>query len=249
MKKPDVLTADDPVCKVTAFLDVPLVIRQDFSAFPFSQILATAFFFRELDRHFPSMPGVERSLRSFGCTLAMLGSEWCHNLAHTFASIAVNKPVDAVRITFGMPLLVYYNPDDPRVSPQQHILRAIAGPLFNLGVLPPLYILASKLDVDTPGHFLAKLALDTNIFLGTVSLVPLPSLDGGPIMKWTMVDRGKSIAEAEKTVKKANAASAVLLLILGLLSYLRSKKLLAIVLGVLGLSSLAVARGWLEEAY
>ena len=45
----------------------------------------------------------------------VLGSEWCHNLAHAAAARAIGKPVDAIRITWGMPLLVYYDINDKNV--------------------------------------------------------------------------------------------------------------------------------------
>ncbi|MGD8553744.1 MAG: hypothetical protein PVG02_08785, partial [Anaerolineales bacterium] len=214
-----------------------------------SQIATTSFFFQKLGHLFPSMTGSQRSAWSFACMAVVLGSEWCHNLAHTLMSVAIKQPVDAIRIHSGMPLLIYYQPNDVQVTPRQHILRAIGGPLFNLAVLPPLYILFRSTKTNTPGHFLAKLTFETNAFLATASLTPFPSLDGGPILKWALVQQGQSIPSAEKIVRKANAASAALLSILGLLSYLRGKKLLAILLGILGLSSAAIALGWLEEAY
>jgi len=49
--------------------------------------------------------------------LVVLGSEWCHNLAHAAAARMVGKPMDAIRITWGMPLVVYYDINDENVTP------------------------------------------------------------------------------------------------------------------------------------
>jgi Zn-dependent protease len=249
MKKPTFLSEADQTQEITHFLGVPLVVRQNLSALPLAQFGTMAFFYRQLDRKFPELSKRERILWSLSCTLALLGSEWCHNLAHTLISKAIKKPVDAILINFGMPLLIYFKPDDPQVTPRQHIIRAIGGPAFNLAVMPALYVMLKHTKANTPDQFLAQLAFDTNVFIFTASLTPFPSLDGGPIMKWSLVQHGKSISEAEQIVGKANGVSAVLLSILGLLSYLRGRKLLAILLGVLGIGSLAIALGWIEEAY
>jgi hypothetical protein len=249
MKKPVFLSQDDPTWEVARLYDVPLVVRRDLSILPLSQVTMIAFFNRQLARRFPTLKQRQKIAWSVGCTFALLGSEWCHNLAHALISIYIDKPVDAIRIHFGMPLLIYFDPDDPEVTPKEHMLRAIGGPGFNLLTLPSLYILQRRTKPDTPSNYLARLALNTNAFLASVSLSPLPSLDGGPLLKWALVQNGKSNDDAEKIVKNANGLAAILFSALAWSYRLRAKKLLAIICGLLGITSLAIALGWLDEAY
>lgn len=249
MKKPIFLSKDDPTWEVARLYDVPLVVRRDLSVLPLSQVVIIAFFHRQLAKRFPKLNQGQTIAWSIGCMFALLGSEWGHNLAHALTSIRINKPVDAIRIHFGMPLLIYFDPNDPEVTPKKHMLRAIGGPAFNLLTLPSLYILHGSMKPDTPPRYLARLAFDTNLFLGTVSLTPLPSLDGGPLLKWGLVQNGRSDEEAEKIVKSANGLAAMLFSILAWFSHVRAKNLLAIIFGLLGITSLAIALGWLDEAY
>ena len=63
---------------------------------------------------------------------AILGSEWCHSLAHAAAARSIGKPMDALRIDWGMPLVVYYDVDNEKVAPREHIIRALGGPVCSL---------------------------------------------------------------------------------------------------------------------
>jgi Zn-dependent protease len=249
MKKPIFLSKDDPIWDVARLYNVPLVIRQDVSALPLSQVVSIAIFHRQLSKRFPTLNQGQKLIWSFSCTFALLGSEWGHNLAHALTSILINKPVDAIRIHFGMPLLIYFEPSDPEVTPKQHMLRAIGGPVFNLMTLPPLYMLYRSMKPDTPSCYLARLAFDTNAFLALVSLSPLPPLDGGPLFKWALVHKGKSNNDAEKVVRYTNGLAAILFSVMAWFYRIRAKNLLAIIFGLLGMTSLAIALGWLDEAY
>lgn len=249
MRKPSFLSEHDATWELARVFDAPLVVRRDLSALPLSEVAVAAFFYRSIDHKFATLNRPQKWIWSGGCMFVLLGSEWCHNLAHAFAASRIGRPVDAIRVNLGMPLLIYFNPDDPDISPGEHMLRAAGGPVFNFLNLLPLSLLKSRVEPETPLHFLVQLALDTNLFLSLASLTPLPPLDGGPLLKWSLVQQGKSVDEAEGIVKKANGVSAVLCSILAMFSYLQGKKLLAALLGMLGLSSLAIASGWLKEAY
>ncbi|MGD2059187.1 MAG: hypothetical protein PVI04_10700 [Anaerolineales bacterium] len=249
MRKPNFLSETDATWELSRVFNTPLVVRRDISAFPLTEFATTAVLYRRIDREFETLGSQQKWAWSVGCMLALLGSEWCHNLAHTFVASRIGRPVDVIRVNLGMPLLIYFDTDDPRVTPGEHILRAAGGPVFNLLTLLPLALAKSRVNQETPIHFLMQLAFDTNLFLSTASLAPLPPLDGGPLLKWSLVHSGKPVDEAERIVKKANSASAILFSILAIFSYFRDKKLIAALLGLLGLSSLAIASGWLEEAY
>lgn len=150
-------------------------------------------------------------------TAAILGSEWCHNLAHAAAARAIGKPMDALRIHWGMPLCIYRDPNDPSVppncggvTPRQHMLRALGGPLFNLLALP-LALLARRL--ARPGSALweaANAAAGMNTFLvGAGLLLPIPQLDGGTLLKWALVAKGQTRQAADETVLRVNRVSGV----------------------------------------
>jgi hypothetical protein len=129
------------------------------------------------------------------------------------------------------------------------MLRSIGGPMFNLLALLPLHFLLRASPEDTPNRFAAQLAFDTNLFLSIAAFSPLPFLDGGPLLKWSLIQHGRSPQNAEQIVKQANGASALIFTLTALLAKLRGKGLLSILLALLGISSLAIALGWIEEAY
>jgi hypothetical protein len=107
MKKPAIVSPEDEVTKVGQAFSTPLVVKGK-TWLPLTQLAA-----------WPVMAWVARKrvpkrtwLQSLGVgaltTPVMLGSEWGHNLAHAAAARVVGKPMDAIRITWGMPLVVYY---------------------------------------------------------------------------------------------------------------------------------------------
>ena len=249
MKKPVFLAEGEQAYQIARVFNTPLVVRGDISALPLSELAVFAYFFRRLDRQFPGLERHQRVVWSVRCALLLLGSEWCHNLAHAFVSARIRKPVDAIRVNFGMPLLIFFDPDDPQVKPAEHMLRSIGGPIFNILTLLPLLVLKNKSPEGTPDRFAALLAFDTNLFLSIAGLSPLPFLDGGPLLKWSLIQNGRSPQKAEQIVKQANGASALIFTLTALLAKKRGKGLLSILLALLGISSLAIALGWIEDAY
>lgn len=120
----------------------------------------------------------------------LLGSEWCHNLAHAVAAKLVGKPVDSIHITWGMPLLVYHNVNDPTVSPSKHIIRALGGPVLNTLLLPFAWLGQYLTQTGSILGDVADTAVRINAILCTVSLLPIPGLDGESLLKWSLVKNG-----------------------------------------------------------
>ena len=116
---------------VTHFFGTPLKVRFPLSL-PFNQWIGWGVLTWENGRRHPERPFLLRLWTGFWGMLVMLGSEWCHNLAHAAAARAIGKPMDELHVYAGMPRVVYHNLNDATVTPRQHILRAAAGPLFNL---------------------------------------------------------------------------------------------------------------------
>ena len=130
MIKPEIVSPGESVNQVGEIFEAPLVTK-GWTWFPLTEIVVFGIMAREAGRLHP-----ERSwLTRFGVAAltmpVILGSEWCHNLAHAAAAKIVRHPVDAIRVVWGMPLLVYHDIEDASVTPREHIVRAIGGPVIN----------------------------------------------------------------------------------------------------------------------
>lgn len=146
-----------------------------------------------------------------------------HALAHTVSARWAGAPMDEVRLEANLPRTIYY---DDNVTPLQHCQRAIGGPFYNaVGLLFSLVwrslarrgSLSRELaGVSALGHGL--------IFAG--SLLPLPFVDGGVLLKWSLVARGASPDEADRRVRQANLGLGDALPATGALLAARSQKLL-----------------------
>jgi Zn-dependent protease len=155
--------------------------------------------------------------------------------------------MDYLRLTWGTPLVVYNQVDDPQVSPRQHICRALGGPVFNLLVAPLAWLLRRRTAPGTWQRDVANIFLGTNLFLPLVGMLPIPALDGGPVLKWTLVARGRSREQAWRTVRAANTAGAVVAGTAGALALSRRRwGTAALLLQFAGLMA-AYAIGWLRE--
>lgn len=139
-------------------------------------------------------------------TLTLFASEWCHNLAHAALASWIGKPVDAIRVFFGTPLLIYYDSESSQVTPAQHITRASGGSIFN-GLVVGITWLARRLaPKGSLSHYCMDFALGANRALMLISWLPIPTLDGGSILKWSLVLRGRSPERADERVKQVNLA-------------------------------------------
>ena len=145
----------------------------------------------------------------------VLGSEWCHNLAHAAAADWIGKPVDAIRVILGMPRLVYYDLNDESVTPRQHIIRALGGPLVNLLILPFALLLKSRTKPESAARDIANAAVATNAFLPSMGMLPIPGIDGGAVLKWGLVEKGKTIHEADDVIRKVDGVLGCLFSIVG----------------------------------
>lgn len=129
-----------------------------------------------------------------------------HALAHIFSARYAGAPMDEVRLSGGMPRTLYWNND---VSPDVHRMRALGGLVFNLlGAL-----LSSVAYLGLARRSLARELAATSAvghaLLFLASLMPLPIVDGGTLIKWTLVAHGRTETEADETVRRVNWAMAV----------------------------------------
>jgi hypothetical protein len=142
-------------------------------------------------------------LVGFLTVLLLLIAEIGHAFAHIFSARYAGAPMDEIRIAAesGMPRTLYWN---NKVSPDVHRMRAIGGPIFNLLGL----VLSLVIHFAVPGNTIVwELAAWSAVGHGLLlimSLAPVPSVDGGTLLKWTLVARGKAVSEAEEIVRRVD---------------------------------------------
>ena len=226
--------------------NTPLTVWK-FSWLPVTQLVTWIILTRNTSKQKPHKSPLYWSTTGVFKMIAMLGSEWCHNLAHAFTANLVGKPMDQMRIQAGMPRCIYTQLNDQEVTPRQHIIRSLGGPIFNLVMLPITAFLRLITKPNTIAGETANTAFQTNLFLSTISLLPIPGIDGGPILKWSLVDKGYEIKEADLIVQKINGPLAVFLGIFSSRAFYKKKILAGVFSGLLGLISLSIFAGWLKE--
>jgi hypothetical protein len=109
-------------------------------------------------------------------------------------------------------------------------------------------IVKTRTKAGTLARELSDAGVWTNAFLSTVSLLPIPGIDGGPILKWALVAQGKTPEQADGVVRKTNGMLSCGLSLASFFAFARGKRILGGFLAMLGMTALAVALGWLQEA-
>jgi len=223
------------------------ITRVGYTWFPITQLALWAIFTRSASRKKPENSHLQWSREGFLKMAVVLGSEWCHNLAHLIASNWIGKPMDQMRIQAGMPRCIYHEINDQDVTPRQHIARSLGGPIVSLLFLPVTGLMRTVTKSDSIAGETAKTAFQTNLLLSLVSLLPIPGIDGGPILKWSLVESGKTIEEADQVVQKVNGPLAVILGLFSSWAFLSKKILLGFFSLMLGVTSLSIFTGRLKE--
>jgi Zn-dependent protease len=214
---------------------------------PVTQLILWAIFTRSAARRKPDNSRLQWSREGFLKMVVMLGSEWCHNLAHLAASNWIGKPMDQMRIQFGMPRCIYHDLNDQQVTPRQHIIRSLGGPVVNLALWQIARWARTLTKSDTIAGETASTTVQTNFFLSWISLLPIPGIDGGPILKWSLVQRGKKVEEADQVVKQINGPLALTLGLISSWAFLTRRILLGLFSLMMGGVSLSIFTGWLKE--
>jgi Zn-dependent protease len=246
MRSPAFLTPEDQPRVIGQVFGTPLVVK-GLSGLPVLELIAWGLLTCVAGRRNPEWPTGKRLAGGALMTIGLLGSEWCHNLAHTLAAWWIGRPPNAMLISFGTPFLVYYDVNDPQVTPSQHRVRALGGPIFNVLLVPVLWLAGRFTQAGSLAHTSAHFAMQANAVLTGASLLPMPFLDGGPILKWSLVQRGYPLEKANKVVNEANlAVGAGLAVACGILLKKRHKWT-GIGLAALAISCLAIGFGLLKE--
>jgi Zn-dependent protease len=246
MDTPTFLSPTDPVIHLGKVFDTPLVAK-GWTWLPVNELALWIILSVRARRKHPDWSTPTQWLSGFLNMAVMLGSEWGHNLGHAAMARWMGKPMDALRVTWGMPLVIYYQPEEPSITPHQHILRSLGGPLLNLALLPLALLAKLFTRADTVARDAADAAVAMNTFLSTASLLPIPGIDGGPILKWSLVSQGKTPQEASAVVKKVNIYTAAGLGVVAGVTLKKKNWVLGGILALLGTIALAISLGWLKE--
>jgi hypothetical protein len=133
-------------------------------------------------------------------TVVLLVADLGHALAHSVSARYAAAPMDEILLAADMPRTIYQDDDVP---PSAHRLRASGGPLYSaLGLLSSL-ALRSAAPRDSLAHELAHWSCLGHGLILAGSLMPLPIVDGGVLLKWTLVEGGQTADEADQIVKQA----------------------------------------------
>jgi hypothetical protein len=246
MIKPAFLEREDRPTVITRVFGAPLVVKS-WTGLPALELAAWVISSWVTRKKRPDWPEAKQVGAGALMTMILFGLEWCHNLAHTLAASRIGRPVDAIRIFWGTPLLIYYDINDQQVTPSQHIVRAMGGPIFNAILLPILWLARHHSSPGSMAHYLAGFAFGADAILSTVSWLPIPGIDGGPILKWSLVKAGSSPEQADEAVKTVNRYVGAGLAAASGLAMKKKKKWLAVGAAALAATSLAIGFGLLTE--
>jgi Zn-dependent protease len=246
MIKPAFLEPEDRPAVVGHAFGTPIVVK-GWTGLPLIELVVWGILSWLAGHKRPDWSRQKQAYAGAVTTIIMLGSEWCHNLAHTAIASRIGKPVDAVRIFWGTPLLIYYDINDHEVIPRQHILRALGGPVFN-ALMVPLAGFAKHFSREASlTRYAADFALGTNAFISSLSLLPIPGIDGGPLLKWLLVEGGHSPEQADEVVKGVNRFLGGGLAVASGVALKKRRVWIGAALAAFAATSLAIGFGYLKE--
>jgi hypothetical protein len=175
-------------------------VKISFKVLPIIVVLWGCVTWLELFWH-PERGFLQGLLIGFVTAFLLLIAEYGHPLAHIFSAHLAGAPMDEILISLDMARTLYSNND---VLPKVHRMRALGGPIFNiLGLLLSLAILGAASGNTIVGELAGWSALGHGLLL-IMSLTPVPPVDGGSILKWTLVARGNTERAADEIVRRVD---------------------------------------------
>lgn len=221
------------------FNGVPVVAQPAFLPIPF--LLWGLMTWLAGLRH-PGWNLIQRLLAGLLASLVATAADVGHAMAHTESARLAGAPMDKILLSSGMPRTLYNNNDVP---PATHIKRASGGLVFNTLCLSVSLLWRG---LSRPGSYsrdLAELSCLSQGFILGASLVPMPMVDGGTILKWKLVEGGEVPAEADRMVRQTSTAVGGGLLGAGALLSLTKPRgwIVGGALAAGGLAAIAAAKG------
>ena len=151
-------------------------------------------------RQHPERSWTGRLLISTAGVITWIIADFGHALAHIHSARIAGAPMDEIRITAEMPRTIYYDNDVP---PQAHRMRALGGPIYSVFGLITSLLMRVFMPRDSVAHEIAGYSSLGHGLILVGSLAPIPIVDGGVILKWTLVEIGQTEEKADQIVKKA----------------------------------------------
>jgi hypothetical protein len=179
-------------------------------------------------------------LIGLAASVLLLIAEFGHPFGHIFSARYARAPMDELVIAGDMPRTLY---DDNDVAPNIHRMRALGGPIFNVvGLLLSIAIFEIVPGNPIARELLAWSAVGHGLLL-IMSLSPMPSVDGGTILKWTLVERGKTEREADKIIQRVDVVIGIAGIIIGIGAIAMQIWMVGVVFMGIGIVTLGVAAG------
>jgi hypothetical protein len=176
-------------------------------------------------------------------SILLFFADFGHAVAHIFSARYAGAPMDEILIAGDMPRTIYYKND---VAPRVHRMRAMGGPIFSIvGFLLSIAIYGIAANHPILREFAAWSALGHGLIL-IGSMLPLPIVDGGTILKWTLVESGRPEREADRTIQRVDFAIGIAGVILGLGLIVMRMWIAGVIVVGISIVILAVAAGKIQ---
>jgi hypothetical protein len=117
------------------------------------------------------------------CVAIHFLSEFIHQLGHAIAASRTCYPMTGIHfyLVLGRSL---YPPNEPNLSPNVHIRRALGGPIISVGVMVVFFVLAQLFPSFSLMWFVFMFGFVDNLGVFVAgALMPLNFTDGGTILK------------------------------------------------------------------
>jgi hypothetical protein len=176
----------------------------------------------------------------FFAMLLLLIADVGHAVGHILSARRTGAPMQEILVSSGMPRTIYSDTD---ISPSAHIMRALGGPVFSaIGLLLSLVTVALASSIPI-AYELALWSTVGHGFIFVGCLLPLPIVDGGSILKWSLVRTGMTEEEADRRLRQVNRAFGILGLIAGLILLILQLWIVGLIFIIAGAIFFAVAMG------
>ncbi len=186
----------------------------------------------------PEQTLVAYGIVGFVAALLALLADLGHACAHTISARMANAPMDTILLGADMPRTLY---QDIEVLPQTHIIRSLGGPVYSaIGFITGIgwLLLAPS---NTAVRYLGEVWTLTNGGIFMAIFVPLQIVDGGVILKWWLVLKGRSETQAARIVQRLGLGLGVVLLAVALFFLVQTTWLLGGIFLIFGLVVITVA--------
>ncbi len=168
-----------------------------------------------------------------------------HAIAHTASARVAGAPMDEILLGLSMPRTLYF--DDEALPPRTHITRSLGGPIYSTACLLFGLVWRMLAPRGSVSRELADVVAVSNGVIWMGSLTPLPIVDAGIILRWSLIERGQTPQQADAAVQRASLTAGLAAAGAGAGLAVRRRTRWAGVALIAGAAAcLAAAFGWLK---